>query len=116
MKCWIILILIATTIVAVGGTRYPDYSLAKLVENNALLTEINVQRQKVANLIERWGIFFGYVLPDIEWFYETYGTSHSHSDQSPTAIIETESVARLEKLNGYLDYVIDTTTMDSITS
>ena len=116
MKWWIISILIVTTIVAVGGTRYPDYSLAKLVEENDLLTEINVQRKKVANFIERWGNFFGYVIPEIQWHNTKYSTSHAHSEHSPTMIIETECVKHFEALNGYLDYVIDTTAMDRITS
>ena len=116
MKLWILSILIATIIVAVGGTQHRDYSVSKLVENNDLLTEINVQRKKVANFIERYGNFFGYVIPELQWHNKKYSTSHNHADHSSTMIIETECVTHLEQLNGYLDYVIDTRTMDSITA
>ena len=117
MKWWILSILITTTIVVVGGTESnPDYSLAKLVENNELLTEIDVHRRKVDNFIERWGNFFGYVVKEVQWHNQKYSRSHEHSTHSPTMIIEEECVTHLEELNGYLDYVVDTRTMDSITS
>ena len=118
MKWWILSILITATIVAVGGEQHRDYSLSKLVENNDLLTEINVQRKKVSNFIERWGNFYGYVIPELKWYHTKFtgSQSHRHSDHSPTMVIETEVVTHLEQLNGYLDYVIDTKKMDSITA
>ena len=103
-------------VVVVGEERYMDHSLSKLVTNNDKLTEINVQRKKVANFIERWGYFFGYIVDEIIWMNEEFSTKHEHKDHSGTLVIETDCVTHLEKFNGYLDYMIDSSAMDNIIS
>ena len=117
MNWWILSLVIVTTIVVVGGAKEGhDYSLSKLEYNNDKLEEIKVQRKKVANFIERWGNFYGYVIPEIQWHNIKYALSHDHATHSPTMIIEMECVTHLEMLNGYLEYVVDTKKMDSIVS
>lgn len=117
MRFFILSLIFATAAFVVSGERLMDYSLAQLVNNNDKLTQINVERKKVANFVERWGYFFGYLIEEIIWCNKKFAKAHDHSDShSGTMIIETEAVTHLEQFNGYLDYMIDTSKMDSILS
>ena len=120
MKWWIALpILFAITlVVVVNGTtdRTLEYSLTELITNNEKLTEINIQRHKIKDFIKRVGYFYGYVVPEIQWINANYSTMHDHTTHWGTMVIEEEAVTHFELLNGYLDYVIDTTIMDAIDS
>ena len=118
MKLWIFIssLLVITVIVVNGTENSLDYSFDELITSNGKLAEINVQRYKIKDFIKRWGYFYGYVVPEIQWHVGNYSVYHDHSKQSNTSVIEEEAVRHFEQLNGYLDYVIDTQIMDAINS
>ena len=82
----------------VEGTRTMDYNVQKLGVSNDKLTEINIQRKKVDDFIERWGFFFGYVAPEVHWHNQKYSKAHEHSGHSPRMVIETDCVKHFEQL------------------
>ena len=118
--CIFLSFLVAITIFTANGTdpndRSFDYSFEELVTSNGKLAEINIQRYKFKDFIKRWGYFYGYVIPEIKWMNANYSVMHDHSTVSHTMVIEEEAVRHFEQLNGYLDYVIDSTIMDAIDS
>ena len=117
MKNLILPVAIAVTaFITVATTeRLIDYSLAQLVSSNDKLDAINVHRKKVGDFVTRWGYFFGYVVDEVEWMNHEFSEKHGHDEEhSPTRIIEAKVVSHFEKLNGYLDFVLDTSVMDRI--
>ena len=120
MKWWIDLpiLLAITLVIAVKGTtdRTLDYSLSELITSNEKLTEINIQRHKIKDFIKRVGYFYGYVVPEIQWFNANYSVMHDHETHQGTMVIEEVAVRHFEQLNGYLDYVLDYSVMDAIDS
>ena len=117
MKLWFVAFLLGTTVAVVGGTsgNTMDQHANELIISNDKLDEIKVQYQKVGDFLKRWGYFYGYCVPPIEWLYHEFGTEHEHTEEhGGTMILETDVVGQLETLNGYLDWVIDTEKMASI--
>ena len=112
--------ILAISFIIIHGTspidRSLDYSFEELETSNDKLTEINIQRHKIKDFIKRWGYFYGYVVPEIQWMNANYSVYHDHTTVSHTMVLEEEAVRHFEQLNGYLDYVIDSQIMDAINS
>ena len=117
MSWSLLLLLVATAVVVVAEQRYIDYSLAQLTANNKKLEQINVQRKKVEDFTKRLGYFYGYVIPEIQWLNTEFAKEIVvESEYKGPLLIATEVVAHIETLNGYLDWVLDTSAMDNIIS
>ena len=116
MKLFMMFAILLTTSLVEGKKRYLDYSLQELKITNEKLSEISLQSRKVDDFVLRWGYFFGYCIEEIQWITHELSDHHHmvHSDHSGHWIIDTEWVTHLETFNGYLDYVIDSTKMDSM--
>ena len=75
--------------------------------------QIEIYNRKLADFAERLAYFHTYVKPLVE----QVSAENKHPHDVVTgggSITDEEHVGMLEKLNGHLDYVIDTATMDSI--
>ena len=97
--------------------RRLDFSLEQLISNNEKLREINVQRKKVDEFVRRWGYFHGYVLPlilDLEAKGFTF--PYEGNGDNGFLLLEADIAEKLEAMNAYLDWVIDTKNMDDIVS
>ena len=105
MNCWVVIGFLVT---AVGAD-----SMGNLERINVKLDEIEVLSQKIEDFVSRCEYYHTYCVPIAEQLLEYEGMVHEHSEHS-LFIINEEYVALLEKINGHLDFVIDTSTMDSI--
>ena len=115
MKILIIFAVLSTLAMVQGETRRLDYSLQELVTSNDKLREIHIQHKKLEDFILRWGYFYGYLIDEILWMNNKFGTTHDHAKtHAGNMIIDTECVTKLETFNGYLDYIVNTDTMDAI--
>ena len=115
MKFPIICVVLSALVMVTGEKRRLDYSLQELVTSNEKLREIHIQHKKVEDFIIRWGYFYGYLVDEIIWMNNKFGTTHDHGKtHAGNMIIDTECVTKLETFNGYLDYIVNTDTMDAI--
>ena len=115
MKISVICAVLSALVMSKGEKRMLDYSLQELVTSNEKLTEIHIQHTKVEDFIQRWGYFYGYPVDEIIWMNNKFGKKHDHGKtHDHTMIIDTECVTKLETFNGYLDYIVNTDTMDAI--
>ena len=97
--------------------RRLDFSLEQLISNNEKLREINVQRKKVDEFVRRWGYFHRHVLPliiDLEAKGFTF--PYEGNGDNGLLLLDADVAEKLEAMNAYLDWVIDTKNMDDIVS
>ena len=111
-----------TVSVVWGATDTLDDAADELVTTNDKLDEVAVNQQKIDDFLTRFGYFYTFCIPQVEYINEQFGASHGHETHSPTLIIDNYGwgleqglIGELEKLNGYLSWVVDTQTMDSFT-
>ena len=123
MKWWALTIFLGSTVAVVGEhTAGFEHKVPPTLSNSAKemettndkLDEVDVHGRKIDDFITRIGYFYTYCMPKIEKIIEILGEEHQHSEHSGTLIIDDWMVAHFEELNGYMDWVIDTSSMDSI--
>ena len=112
MNYWIFIIFLGTAVVSVGGIGF-DADFDELKITNDKLDEVNAHSRRIDDFITRWGYYYTYCMPKIERIMEIIGGEKDHDEYSDTFIIDDWVVAELETFNGYLDWVVETTTMDS---
>ena len=113
MKWLILTIMLGTS--ALAKLKTLDDDLEELKITNEKLSGLDIQTRKLDDFVTRIGHFYEYCKPMIDDATRKLGTEHVHEkDHSPTLIIENKIVAELEKFNEYLDWVINTDTMDAI--
>ena len=113
----VMMVVLCFFVVTSKSERRLDFSLEQLILNNEKLREINVQRKKVDEFVRRWGYFHSYVLPliiDLEAKGFTF--PYEGNGDNGFLLLEADVAEKLEAMNAYLDWVIDTKNMDDIVS